>query len=123
MIQFDPGYADSFLKDNKIDALQPRLEAAHNTLLNKSGAGNDYLGWRDILTTPNDALLEDIASLAEKIRSNADVFVSIGIGGSYLGATATIQALTPYFKPRAVQAVAAGVDPFEDPDTDSTPEA
>ena len=122
MIQFDPGYADSFLEDNKIDALQPRLEAAHNTLLNKSGAGNDYLGWRDILLSPNDALLEDITSLAEKIRSNADVFVSVGIGGSYLGATATIQALTPYFKPRAVQAVTAGSDPFEDADSDKNPE-
>ena len=122
MIHFDPGYAHSFLEDKQIDSLQPRLEAAHNTLLNKSGAGNDYLGWRDLLNTPNDALLEDIASLAEKIRSNAEVFVSIGIGGSYLGATATIQALTPYFKPRAVQAVAAGSDPFEDPDSDQSPE-
>jgi len=122
MIHFDPGYADSFLEDNKIDALQPRLEAAHNTLLNKSGAGNDYLGWRDLLLAPNDALLADISTLAEKIRSNADVFVSIGIGGSYLGATATIQALTPYFKPRAAQTVAAGSDSFDDPDASSDPE-
>ena len=122
MIHFDPGYAASFLEAGKLDNLQPRLEAAHTTLLNKSGAGNDYLGWRDQLLSPNDALLQDIASLAQTIREKAEVFVSIGIGGSYLGATATIQALTPYFKPRAVQAVSASGEPMEDGDSASGPE-
>ena len=112
MIQFDPGYAPSFFEGKRVDSLQPRLEAAHQALLNKTGQGNDFLGWRDALLSPNDALLEDIASLAETIRNKAEVFVSIGIGGSYLGATATIQALTPYFKPRAVQAVATSGGDF-----------
>lgn len=67
-------------------------------LLEKSGAGNDFLGWRDLLIQPNDALLEDIESTAAEIRRNADVFLCIGIGGSYLGARAVIDALTPYFR-------------------------
>ena len=121
MIQFDPGYAASFIEENKLEQLQPRLEAAHLALLNKTGAGNDFLGWRDLVLSPNDALLQDIASLAEKIRERADVFVSIGIGGSYLGATATIQALTPYFKPRAAQQVAALAGDIDD-DQDNDPE-
>lgn len=86
-----------------MENLQPRLEAAHKTLLDKSGAGNDYLGWRDLLDAPDLNLVEDIATLATTIRNKADVFISIGIGGSYLGAKATIQALTPYFESASSQ--------------------
>ncbi|MEM1094656.1 MAG: glucose-6-phosphate isomerase [Bacteroidota bacterium] len=97
MLRFDPHNVRPFLDDSAVDALWPRVEAAHNALLNKTGTGNDYLGWIDMVNDPNDALLEDVSALAAEIRANADVFLSIGIGGSYLGAKAVVQALTPYF--------------------------
>lgn len=110
MLRFDPTPALAFLKDTSLDALRPRTEAAHRALLDGSGAGNDFLGWRDLLLQPNDALLEDIESTAAEIRRNADVFVCIGIGGSYLGAKAVIDALTPYFPAKA--AASGGGDLF-----------
>lgn len=100
MLRIDVDSARSFLDDaNALDALWPRTQAAHEAVLNKTGAGADYLGWRDLLLDPNDALLEDIATTADAIRRDADVFLSLGIGGSYLGAKAVIDALTPYFPP------------------------
>lgn len=98
MLRLDDANIQPFLDEGALDKLRPRLEAAHNTVLDKTGAGNDYLGWRDLLTAPNDALLEDINAKAAEIRDRADVLVCIGIGGSYLGAKAVIEALTPYFR-------------------------
>ena len=95
MIRLDTSYADSFL--NTDQDLVDRSIAAHHAVLNKTGTGSENLGWRDLLLKPNDALLEDITETARRIRDNADVLVCIGIGGSYLGARAVIQALSPYF--------------------------
>lgn len=123
MIRFDAGSTEKFIEPGKLVQLRPRVEAAHKMLLEKNGAGNDFLGWRDMLRNPNDALLEDIAATASKIRNNADVFVSIGIGGSYLGATATIQALTPYFQTQNKYATELAGAQFEhEVDREKTPE-
>jgi glucose-6-phosphate isomerase len=97
MLRFDYQSASSFLPEGAIDRLRPKAEEAHRTLVEKTGAGNDFLGWRDLLRNPNDALLGDVVSTAEEIREKADVLLCIGIGGSYLGAKAVIQALKPYF--------------------------
>lgn len=96
MLHFDDTAARAFLPDAA--PLGERLTAAHRAVLEGTGAGSDFLGWRDLLLDPNDALLEDIETTAAEIRRNADVFVCIGIGGSYLGAKAVIEALTPYFR-------------------------
>ncbi|MEM6645394.1 MAG: glucose-6-phosphate isomerase, partial [Bacteroidota bacterium] len=108
MLRFDSHNVRPFLDDDALDTLWPRVEAAHHALLNKTGTGNDYLGWIDMVDDPNDALLEDVAALAAEIRANADVFLSIGIGGSYLGAKAVIQALTPYFDSEGPEILFAG---------------
>ena len=97
MLRLDSRSARSFLDEAALEGLRPRVEAAHAAVLEKSGAGSEYLGWRDLLLDPDDALLEDIATTADGIRREADVFLCIGIGGSYLGAQAVIEALTPYF--------------------------
>ena len=112
MLRLDTRNALPFLDDGALDGLRPRVEAAHQTLLGKTGAGNDYLGWRDLLLDPNDALLEDLAATAEAIRADADVLLCIGIGGSYLGAQAVIEALTPYFRPRQDDGSAGGANLF-----------
>ena len=59
--------------------------------------GNEWLGWRTMLSVPNDALLEDVERLGKEIRERADVLICVGIGGSYLGAEAVISALAPSF--------------------------
>ncbi len=107
MLRLDIQAALSFLDDDALDVLRPRVAAAQQAVLDRSGAGSEYLGWRDLLTDPNDALLEDIEATAAEIRSDADVFLCIGIGGSYLGAQAVIEALTPYFG--ATPGAAAGL--------------
>lgn len=97
MLHLDIEGARAFLDDGSLDALQPRVRAAHQAVLNGSGAGSEMLGWRDLLLDPSDALLEDITTTATTIRRNGDVLLCLGIGGSYLGARAVIDALTPYF--------------------------
>lgn len=97
MLRLDTDYVQ--LDASRRNALLDEAAAAHKSLIDKTGAGSEFTGWRDLLEHPNDALLENITQTAEEIRANADVLVCIGIGGSYLGAKAVIQALTPYLGP------------------------
>ena len=72
-------------------ALEPEVAAAHNTLTEKTGAGNDFLGWLDLpVEEPTDEMIR-IQAAADRIRESSDVFVVIGIGGSYLGPRAAIE--------------------------------
>lgn len=98
MLRLDTTAARSLIDGTSLEALRPRVEAAHTAVLEKTGAGNQFLGWRDLLLEPDEHLLNEIESVAATVRQHADVFVCIGIGGSYLGAAAVIQALTPYFR-------------------------
>ncbi len=97
MIRLATENARSFFDARALEDAARRARSAHETLLEGSGAGSDMLGWRRLLEDPNDALLEDLEATAEEIRREADVLLCIGIGGSYLGAQAVIEALTPYF--------------------------
>ncbi len=96
MLRLDLSNIESFLS-KPVSSIQDEVQAAHQKVLGGTGAGSDFLGWRDLLLRPDDALLENITSTAARIREDADVLVCIGIGGSYLGAKAVIQALTPQF--------------------------
>lgn len=74
-------------------ALQPQVTAAHELLHAGSGLGSDFLGW---LTLPTDYDKEEFARIqaaAARIRQDTDIFIAIGIGGSYLGARAAIEFL------------------------------
>ena len=74
-------------------ALEPEVAAAHQTLTEGTGAGNDFLGWLNLpVSHPTDEMRR-ISAAAEKIRANSDVFVVVGIGGSYLGPRAAIELL------------------------------
>ena len=75
----------------------PKVEEAHKTLINKSGAGNDFLGWVDWPLNYDKEEYDRIKKAAEKIRKDSEVLVVIGIGGSYLGAKAVIEAMKEYF--------------------------
>lgn len=97
MIRFDHSSAHTFLKPDALQKAYEQAKTAFGKVQSKTGHGPEWLGWRDILSDPNDALLSEVDSLAQSIRSDADVFIVCGIGGSYLGARAVIDALTPHF--------------------------
>ena len=86
-------HLSSFISEEEYAAIYPQVEAAHNQLEAKTGPGNDFLGW---MYLPRDYDKEEFARIkkaAEKIKSDSDVLVVIGIGGSYLGARAAIEFL------------------------------
>ena len=80
-----------------IDALAPEAEVSFAKLTDGSGAGADFLGWVDLATRTPDSLVDDIMDTAAQLRRDCDVIVAIGIGGSYLGAKAVIEALNNSF--------------------------
>jgi glucose-6-phosphate isomerase len=77
--------------------LEAKLNVIHDNLQNKTGVGAEFLGWHDWASTMSETFLQDIQETADRIRKNSDVLVVIGIGGSYLGSKAVIEALTPHF--------------------------
>lgn len=108
MINCDISFARKFIQDENYFKARKKADTALEQLKNKTGPGSEWLGWRDLLAEPNDAELEQIGSLGEEIRSKADVFIVCGIGGSYLGAKAVIDALTPHFKNNGPEILYAG---------------
>ncbi len=88
---------DKYLKDvvrpDEIKGIEPLVKAAHELVENKSGLGNDFLGWVDLPANYDKEEFERIKKAAEKIKSDSKVLLVIGIGGSYLGARAAIELL------------------------------
>ena len=82
--------------DECLEAIRPEAEKSLRTLYEGTGAGNDFLGWLHLPSSITDAQLTDIEQTAERLRACQAVVV-IGIGGSYLGARAVIEALTDSF--------------------------
>ena len=92
-IRLNANYLASFVSEEEISNIQPQVALAHDLLTSRTGAGNDFLGWT---TLPVDYDKEEFARIkvaAEKIKNTCDVFIAIGIGGSYLGARAVIEFL------------------------------
>jgi glucose-6-phosphate isomerase len=87
----------SSVKGTEPEIAASDAEAARKVLMDRSGAGNDFLGWVDLPIELSDPLLGEIEAAAERIRET-DALVVVGIGGSYLGARSVIDALTPPFK-------------------------
>ena len=87
-----------FLTEEEILKSEETALKARKTLLEGTGEGNDFLGWVNYPNAYDQEEFARIKKAAEKIRKDSDVLVVIGIGGSYLGAKAIIEALNPYFK-------------------------
>lgn len=83
---------EDFIMEDELLALQPAIDSAHNLLTEKRGPGSEYLGWLDLPTTAMTQVPE-IMQAAERIKATSDALVVIGIGGSYLGSRAAIEAL------------------------------
>ncbi len=92
-LKLNDKYLKNYIGENEYKGIQPAVTAAHQMLADKTGLGNDFLGW---LTLPMDYDKEEFARIkaaAERIKKNSEVLIVIGIGGSYLGARAAIEAL------------------------------
>ena len=85
--------AAQFLADGTMEAWAPKVKAAQAALENGTCPGNDFLGWLHLPSTFPAALIEDLKQTAARMRELCDVIVVAGIGGSYLGARAVIEAL------------------------------
>ncbi|MBR4450502.1 MAG: glucose-6-phosphate isomerase [Clostridia bacterium] len=83
-------YCDKYI-GNDITAMQQEISAAHALLRNGTGAGSDYLGWVDLPVNYDKEEFARIKKAADKIKSDSEVLVVLGIGGSYLGARAAIE--------------------------------
>ena len=97
MLQFDYSH-NLFLSNAELQQHQASIEKAYQTLLNKSGKGNDFLGWLDLPEETDEVLLNQIQSCANRLERQSEIVVVIGIGGSYLGARAVIEALQHSYK-------------------------
>lgn len=95
-LKFISKYSENVVSPAEVEAMVPKAVEAMRTLNNKTGEGNDFLGWT---TLPTDYDKEEFARIkvaADYIKNNADVLIVIGIGGSYLGARAVIEAIKSY---------------------------
>ena len=98
-ITLDINSALSTVSRADIAALEPKATEALDKVISATGAGNDFLGWVNLPTETTEALLDDIIACADHLRATCDTVVAIGIGGSYLGAKAVIEALSDSFAP------------------------
>lgn len=96
-IRFDYKKALSFFGEHEITYLRDAVKVAHHSLHEKTGAGNDYLGWIDLPTEYDKEEFARIVKSAEKIKNDSDILLVVGIGGSYLGARAALEMLNHSF--------------------------
>ncbi|WP_456277862.1 glucose-6-phosphate isomerase [Bacillus sp. AK128] len=96
-IKFDYSKALSFFGEHELTYLSDAVKVAHHSLHEKTGAGNDFLGWIDLPTEYDQEEFSRILKSSEKIKSDSDVLLVVGIGGSYLGARAAIEMLNHSF--------------------------
>lgn len=100
MIKLNLDYSKvlGFLDKSEIDAMQPYVTVAHNAIHEKTGLGNDFLGWVNWPVEYDKEEFDRIKKAAQKIQSDSEVLIVIGIGGSYLGARAAIEMCSHSFR-------------------------
>ncbi|MHC1684492.1 MAG: glucose-6-phosphate isomerase [Clostridiaceae bacterium] len=96
-LKLDLSKTQPFLKEEEVFHMQPMVEAAHTMLHEKTGLGSDFLGWIDLPVNYDKEEFARIKKAAEKIKSDSDALIVIGIGGSYLGSRAAIEMLSHSF--------------------------
>lgn len=96
-ITLDYSQTLNFIENKEINALKEKVSKCHEMLHNGTGLGSDFLGWMDLPNNYNKLEFNRVKAAAQKIRSQSDVFIVIGIGGSYLGARAAIEMLNHTF--------------------------
>ncbi|MDQ5983406.1 MAG: Glucose-6-phosphate isomerase [Eubacteriales bacterium SKADARSKE-1] len=86
-------YLDRFISDYEYESISPFVRTAHDLLHSKTGLGNEFTGWVELPTEYDKDEFDRIKTVAKKIQDDTDIFIVIGIGGSYLGARAVIEFL------------------------------
>ncbi|MBR6848571.1 MAG: glucose-6-phosphate isomerase [Bacteroidales bacterium] len=92
-------HTNSFVNKEMMQSYESQIASTYNTIYNRTGAGNDFLGWVNLPSEIDESLIADIEKTAANLRKKSEIFVVIGIGGSYLGARAVIEALQNHFAP------------------------
>ena len=92
-IQLDVTKAAQFLKPGTVEAYEPQAKAAQEALEKGTCEGNDFLGWLHLPSSITDSFLAEVQACADRLRAKCQYVVVCGIGGSYLGARAVIEAL------------------------------
>jgi len=92
-VKLNSKYAANFIAPHEMDGIKAQVNTAVKMLDEKSGLGNDFLGWVELPTNYDKDEFERIKTAAKKIQSNSEILIVIGIGGSYLGARAAIEFL------------------------------
>ena len=92
-VKYNGKHLAKFIRPEEYDTIFPQVELAHQQLESRSGAGNDFLGWLDLPVNYDKEELARIKEAAKKIREDSDVLLVAGIGGSYLGARAVVEAV------------------------------
>ena len=96
-LEFDYKNTLGFVKEEEIEKFQQEINNHFESLNNKTGNGSEFLGWMDLPDATSEEMIADIEAVAKNLRSKSDISVVIGIGGSYLGARAIIDALSHHF--------------------------
>lgn len=97
-LKLNTKYVSGFITSDEMEGIKPQVELAADILHNKTGLGSDFLGWLDLPENYDKEEFARIKKAAERIKSDSDVLVVIGIGGSYLGARAAIKFLkSPFY--------------------------
>ncbi|GEP99478.1 glucose-6-phosphate isomerase [Staphylococcus arlettae] len=97
-IQLDYGKTLEFFGKHELEQQKDIVKSIHKTIHEGTGAGSDFLGWIDLPVDYDKEEFSRILEAAKRVKAHSDVFVVIGIGGSYLGARAAIEMLTPAFR-------------------------
>ena len=92
-VQLDARHLSQFIDKDELAAIAPQVRAAHETLRAGTGLGSDFLGWVDLPAQYDREEFARIQAAAKRIRSDTQIFIVIGIGGSYLGARAAVEFL------------------------------
>ena len=92
-VKYNGKHLAKFIRPEEYDTIFPQVELAHQQLESRCGAGNDFLGWLDLPVNYDKEEFARIKEAAKKIREDSDVLLVAGIGGSYLGARAVVEAV------------------------------
>lgn len=92
-LRLDSGYTKGFVSKKDLDDIFPEVEKAHNFLMRRSGPGGELTGWLHLPEVIDEELIEDIENAASGMTCGSDAVIIVGIGGSYLGSRAAIEAL------------------------------
>ncbi len=93
MVRYNTGYLKDFISNDELIFISSEVSEASRMLREGTGSGNDFLGWRDLPVDFDKEEYERIKATAKRVRENSDIFIVIGIGGSYLGARAVLELL------------------------------